>query len=187
MFDKILVALDTSEPYEAVFEAALNLARAADAGLLILGVLSSDGTGNLPTVPYPSLAGYPFAVPESAWDACQKQYEICKRRGLETLSRLQRRAVDADIKAKIFQDFGSPGMVICDRAKAEKSSIVVVGTHGRKGLNEFLTGSVSSYVMHQAPCSVLVVRDQSAGAEGPKSVTFTKRTEPLRARRAAAR
>ncbi len=183
MFDKILVALDTNEPCEIVFEAALNLAKVSNAELLILGVLSSDGTGDLPTIAYPSLAGYPFAVPESAWNAYQEQYEICKCRGLEALSELQRKAIDTEVKASIFQDFGSPGTVICDRAKTEKATLVIVGTHGRRGISEFMTGSVSSYVMHRAPCSVLIVRNQTASTRFNQSTEVSKKVELLTMRR----
>ncbi|MBE9063630.1 universal stress protein [cf. Phormidesmis sp. LEGE 11477] len=167
MINRILVALDTNEACEAVFKVALDMAKVENAELLVLGVLSTDGTSDLPTMAYPSLAGYPFAVPEYAWDAYQKQYDACKQRGLEALSRLQRQAAAVGVQTKIFQDVGDPGVVICDRAKTEKASLVIVGTHGRKGINELLTGSVSSYVMHRAPCSVLVVRGQVKADAGP--------------------
>jgi len=165
MFEKILVALDTNERYEAVFEAALDLAQTTHAELLILGVLSSDGSGDLPSMAYPSLAGYPFTIPESAWSAYQEQYEICKNRGLETLSHLEHRANRIGVQARSAQEFGDPGTVICDRAKTEQASLIIVGTHGRRGFDEFVAGSVSSYVMHRAPCSVLVVRAQSTTKE----------------------
>ena len=169
MINKILVALDTNESYEAVFEVALDMAKAERAELTLLSVLTTDGTSDLPTMTYPSLAGYPFAVPEYAWDAYQKQYDICKKKGLETLSQLQHRAASVGVQARIFQDVGDPGTVICDRAKTEKANLVVVGTHGRRGINEFLTGSVSSYVMHRAPCSVLIARSQSGTVERAKT------------------
>jgi phage terminase large subunit GpA-like protein len=38
----------------------------------------------------------------------------------------------------------------------------MVGHRGRTGLSEFLLGSVSNYVMHHAPCSVLVVNNPKA-------------------------
>ncbi|EDX84244.1 universal stress protein family, putative [Synechococcus sp. PCC 7335] len=174
MINKILVALDTNESYEAVFQVALDMAKAESAELTLLSVLSTDGTGELPTMAYPSLAGYPFAVPEYAWDAYQKQYDMCKRRGYETLSKLEHRATKVGVRARVFQDVGDPGTLICNRAKTEKASLVVVGTHGRRGINELLIGSVSSYVMHRAPCSVLIVRAQTANTEAAESEAFTQ-------------
>ncbi len=177
MFEKILVALDTNEHCETVFKAALDLAQTTQAELLILGVLSSDSSGDLASMAYPNLVGYPFTIPESAWSAYQEQYETIRNRGREVLSHLQHRATQVGIQAKSSQEFGDPGTVICDRAKEEKANLVVVGTHGRRGLNEFVSGSVSSYVMHRAPCSVLVVRAQSVDIETAKHEEDTENSK----------
>lgn len=51
---------------------------------------------------------------------------------------------------------GEPAPVVAEAAK--EFDLVVVGSHGRKGLDRFLLGSVSHGIVHRAPCSVLVVR-----------------------------
>jgi len=51
---------------------------------------------------------------------------------------------------------GEPAPVVAEAAK--DFDLVVVGSHGRKGLDRFLLGSVSHAIVHRAPCSVLVVR-----------------------------
>jgi nucleotide-binding universal stress UspA family protein len=51
---------------------------------------------------------------------------------------------------------GEPAVVIAEEAKA--FDLVVVGSHGRRGLDRFLLGSVSHRIVHRAPCSVLVIR-----------------------------
>ena len=51
---------------------------------------------------------------------------------------------------------GEPAPVVTEAAK--DFDLVVVGSHGRKGLDRFLLGSVSHAIVHRAPCSVLVVR-----------------------------
>lgn len=53
---------------------------------------------------------------------------------------------------------GDPKRVIVDQASAWKAAIVVVGSHGRHGLDRLLTGSVSEFVAMHAPCSVEVIR-----------------------------
>lgn len=50
-----------------------------------------------------------------------------------------------------------PAIGIIDAAAALPAALVVVGTHGRSGLTRWLLGSVAERVMHEAPCSVLVV------------------------------
>src|SRR5262245_6850447 len=53
---------------------------------------------------------------------------------------------------------GAPGAVLCERAEALRADVVVVGSRGRGAIRRALLGSVSSYVVHNAPCPVLVVR-----------------------------
>ena len=52
---------------------------------------------------------------------------------------------------------GDPGSVLCQRAKALGATVVVVGSRGRGAIRRALLGSVSTYVVHNAPCPVLVV------------------------------
>ncbi len=55
---------------------------------------------------------------------------------------------------------GSPGGEILSAIDQHKIDLVVLGTHGRKGLNRFLLGSVSEWVLAEAPCSTLIVRSK---------------------------
>ena len=53
---------------------------------------------------------------------------------------------------------GDPGEAIVDAASAESADLIVLGTHGRHGVNRSLFGSVSDHVVRNAPCPVVVVR-----------------------------
>jgi nucleotide-binding universal stress UspA family protein len=53
---------------------------------------------------------------------------------------------------------GSPGPTIVDFAREWDADLVIMGSHGRTGLARLLLGSVARSVLHQARCSVLVVR-----------------------------
>jgi len=68
--------------------------------------------------------------------------------------------------------FGHPAHEIVRAAEDLKVDLLVVGSHGLKGMRRFLLGSVSSNVLHYAPCSVLIVRtptEEPAPAEGEKA------------------
>jgi nucleotide-binding universal stress UspA family protein len=53
---------------------------------------------------------------------------------------------------------GDPKSVILDEAETWRADLIVLGSHGLKGLNRFLLGSVSDAVSRHAACSVQVVR-----------------------------
>jgi nucleotide-binding universal stress UspA family protein len=53
---------------------------------------------------------------------------------------------------------GDPRTEIVDAARREHADLVVVGSHGRTGLDRLVLGSVASFVVSHAPCSVLVVK-----------------------------
>ena len=173
MFSKIMVALDTSEVCAPVFEQALALGQAMNAKLKLLNILTPINNGTLSLVSYPGVTGYPLTVNEAAVAMQRQQYEEYKAKGLSILSHFVSRTALAGVQAELIQVTGDPGREICDHAKAEKADLIVVGSHRRKGLNELLTGSVSSYVMHRAPCSVLVVHEKSADRTASEAVHKT--------------
>ncbi|MEL6786783.1 MAG: universal stress protein, partial [Cyanobacteria bacterium J06607_15] len=55
----------------------------------------------------------------------------------------------------------NPGRTICDRAQTWSVDLILVGSRGLTGAKEVMLGSVSNYVTHHAPCSVLIVRQTS--------------------------
>ncbi len=67
-------------------------------------------------------------------------------------------------KLRITTDLinGNPKQVIVEEAENWGADLIVVGSHGYKGLTKFLLGSVSQAVVSHAKCSVEVVRRQTA-------------------------
>jgi nucleotide-binding universal stress UspA family protein len=51
---------------------------------------------------------------------------------------------------------GDPVTTVCEVGNSH--DLIVVSSHGRKGLDRFLLGSVSHGIVHRAGCSVLVIR-----------------------------
>jgi nucleotide-binding universal stress UspA family protein len=84
----------------------------------------------------------PFKIARASVD---KAAEVLRRSGNEF-----------EIAGDIIE--GSPKKVILDEAEAWEADLIVVGSHGRRGLDRFLLGSVSQAVALHAPCSVEIVR-----------------------------
>jgi nucleotide-binding universal stress UspA family protein len=162
MFQKILVALNPQEDGKLLFEEALALAKATNAQLTIVSVLTSDGYGSLPPIVYPGLSGYAIALEESAWQDYQKHYRDYQEKNLRKLQQLREQASVMAVRTDVTQTSGSPGRAICDAAKEWKADLVIVGSRGRKGLSELLLGSVSNYVMHHVACSVMVIHPKGS-------------------------
>ncbi len=75
---------------------------------------------------------------------------------------------DTNIELTTQVTIGATDRVIIEKAKDWDADLIVVGSHGRGFWGRTLIGSVSDSVIHQAPCSVLVVRkkDDNNGADG---------------------
>jgi nucleotide-binding universal stress UspA family protein len=56
---------------------------------------------------------------------------------------------------------GEPADAICRFAKGHNVDLIVLGTHGRKGISRLLMGSVTEAVVRRAECPVLVVRQST--------------------------
>lgn len=84
----------------------------------------------------------------------------------ETIERTRDVARDAaaataaalDVGAQLAVVDGDPGDAICRYAAEHDADVIVVGSHGSGFVKRVLVGSVSHYVLHHAPCPVLVVR-----------------------------
>jgi nucleotide-binding universal stress UspA family protein len=57
---------------------------------------------------------------------------------------------------------GDPGEAIVEAAVAESVDLIVVGTHGRRGMDRLVMGSVSERVVRSAPVPVVVARAPAA-------------------------
>jgi nucleotide-binding universal stress UspA family protein len=157
MFLKILVALDNAPLNQQVLTKALDIAKADQASLMLLHVLSFDDSG-CPTVPVAINEGYFLATEAKAFEDFFTQWQTYEQRQLQFLQSQQVIATSAGVKSEITLTKGVPGRVICELAKSWQADLIIVGRRGRSGLGELLMGSVSNYVTHHAPCSVLIVQ-----------------------------
>ena len=167
MFKKILVAIDYSTTSKKVFEAALSLAQTTGASLMLLHVLPFE-----PKI-YPS----PFiyygleaeSIDESTLIFYQQHWQRLEQEGLELLQSLTEEATQAGVKTEFKQTLGYPGRNICEEAQTWSAELILVGSRGLTGVQEMFLGSVSNYVTHHAPCSVLIVRQDAEEVRSQES------------------
>lgn len=176
MFHKILVALDTSTSNRSVFEEAIALAKAFQANLMLLHVLSPEEEGS----PDASLLYTPeyyvgLGMSTEILEMQQKQWEEFANRGLEMLRSFTDEATAAGVRTEFTQIPGSPGRTVCEFARNGEFDLIVIGRKGRSGLAELFLGSVSNYVLHHASCAVLVV--QSPIKENIEQHSFSEKIE----------
>lgn len=156
MFHKILVAIDHSDSHKAVFAATLNIAKKTNAHLMLLHVLSIDEPTDLALTVFSSY--YP-TVSEDLIKRFQAEQQELENRGLAILRSLADEAITAGVATELTQNTGSPSQLICTLAKDWEADLIVVGRREQSGWRELCLGSVSNYVLHHAPCSVLVIQN----------------------------
>lgn len=74
------------------------------------------------------------------------------------ISELATQSMKSSVKFETILKFGSPANTIISLAKNENFNLIVVGSRGLSGLNEFILGSVSNKVSHAATIPVMIVK-----------------------------
>jgi nucleotide-binding universal stress UspA family protein len=146
---KILLAIDDSKFSEAAIQMVVAQARPQDTEVRVLHVL-------LP----PSLllgremGGYDPEI-ETLWKAQREQ-----AKALLTKTTGMLRTSGFNVASTLEE--GDPKSKIIDVASEWSADLIVLGSHGRKGMDRFFMGSVAESVARHASCSVEIVRLPSA-------------------------
>lgn len=139
---RILVATDFSELAEKATGWALELARRYEARVDLVHAWS------------PPLVGSPEGVsPVSA-----VLINDLEREAKQAMTRALERYRTAGVALEGTVVCSDPRDAVVETAEKLKADLVVIGTHGRRGLKRALMGSVAEAVVRTAPCPVLVVR-----------------------------
>ena len=97
-----------------------------------------------------------FAVTASLYD------EYCRSlrgSGTEQLQEFVRNHTHNEVQPELVVDEGMAPDSILSLAQAQKSDLIVMGTHGRRGFDRLMLGSATDRVMRRAPCPVMAVRE----------------------------
>jgi len=137
LFRKILCPIDLSEHSLAALDVALKLVQQNDAALYLLNV-----------APMPAGAAGFQPVPMDA-------YPIVEKDKREQLEKLARERIPAAVRCKTIVTSGDPAEQVLETARDLDADLIVMGTHGRKGLGHLVLGSVAERVVRESPIPVL--------------------------------
>ncbi len=154
MYGRILVAFDGSEASDRALDEAVRLARNQAARLRLVHIVDTSCL-------YHGDENERSAEFEKAW--CDAGRRVIDR-GLvrATPSGLAiETAVRCTSKARVSEQ-------IVEEAVGWHADLIVVGTHGRRGLNRLLLGSVAEAVVRISPISVLLSRTHGDGGQPPQ-------------------
>lgn len=79
---------------------------------------------------------------------------------LQRLQRFHPHYPDVEVEHVLVE--GQPAQEVLRLAKEQNCDLIVIGTHGRTGLERFILGSVAETILREAPCPVLTVNESAA-------------------------
>jgi nucleotide-binding universal stress UspA family protein len=148
MYERILVAVDGSATSELALDHAIELAKAMHARLRIVHVVDEL-----------AMNIGPVRTPDEFWKAACKAGESLLEASRASAAK---GAVDAETRLLKIRTLG--GLVrhvadkIAEEAERWPADLVVIGTHGRRGLSKLFLGSVAQGVTRLCNAPVLLVR-----------------------------
>lgn len=106
---------------------------------------------------FPVLLGeYPLFAMDHVNEMTKDSEEHSRRAAEESTSILKRSGLDVQTEVTVPND--TPSNAILSAAESWKADLIVIGSHGRRGFDRLVLGSVSESVAMHAKCSVEVVR-----------------------------
>lgn len=152
-FRKILCPVDFFPGSLHAFDYALKLAQNYDAGIVALHVIEPV----IPTVYEPS-----FSVPDLTAELEKESKRLMKELGAK--------AAKAGVPLKTDVRLGDINTEIRLSVEKTKADLVVVGTHGSKGFERWLLGSVTEKLMRHCPVPLLVIGGRRKAAATPPAI-----------------
>ncbi len=142
---KILVPTDFSETARAAVDQALILAVKYDAELMVLHarLLFEDDPAELP----------------EKLSSLKKEEQDIEKSIMDRVKKCTEKSTHPKIKHEIIRGYSAPSAIL-GYINSNDFDLVVIGTHGRTGLEHILIGSVAEKVVRYARCPVLTVRSK---------------------------
>ncbi|MFD1595270.1 universal stress protein [Haloplanus litoreus] len=143
MYHDILVPTDGSNASAAAVDHAVSLASQYDARVHALYVVDTGSYGLLE-------------------ERASVVVDALREEGKKAVGTVETAAETADLGVETAVVEGTVHRSILDYAEENGVDLIVMGTHGRRGIDRYLLGSVTERIVRSAPIPVLTVRGESA-------------------------
>ena len=143
---QLLVPFDGSPTSDKALDEAIRLARLTGARLRLLHVVDELSYVN----------GF-----ETAMNYTNEIVPLMQAAGEKLLALARQKAVDQGVDTDSVLMVGGPGRIcehVAEQARSAQADLIVVGSHGRRGIGRVLLGSDAEQIVRTAPVQVLVVR-----------------------------
>jgi nucleotide-binding universal stress UspA family protein len=148
MFKKILVPVDGSRTSDLGLNLAMGMAREGDSTLYLLHVV-------------PQFIFMQDAIGGAVY--ADRLFEGMREGGRQIIGKAEQKVRAKGLKYRailVEEPAARVSEVIVEQAKKMKADVIVLGTHGRRGLDRIVMGSDAEGVVRQAPVPVLLVRSK---------------------------
>ncbi len=143
----ILLAIDGSAYSHAAVDEILSRPWPEQTQVMVLTVVEAF---------HPEYAGWHADYVPVAMEAQAQVFDVARKLVNETIALLQPKFGDEHLLAEVKE--GNIKNEIIETARHWPADLLIMGSHGRKGITRFLLGSVSEGVMANAPCSVEIIK-----------------------------
>ena len=145
MYSRILVPIDGSDPAECGLREAIRIAAETQATLVVLNVVNE----------------FPILMDPVALADYSKLLDAITRAGEEIVAKAARLVTEAGVACEtvvVDASTSASSTVIVEQAQTCRCDLIVMGTHGRRGLKRLTLGSDAELVVRHAPMPVLLVK-----------------------------
>lgn len=146
-YRKILIATDGSKNARNAADSGIEIARLSEAKVYVAYVIDTSSYASIPM--------------DMKWE--ETMYEQFDRLGHEALTHVENAAKNAGVEVESVLLKGHPAEELTEFAEKEGIGLIVLGSHGKSGIERFLLGSVSEKVVRNSNISVLLIRSKEEG------------------------
>jgi nucleotide-binding universal stress UspA family protein len=144
-FARVLAPVDFSKQGEAALALAVEIAREHHGTLHLLHAYD---------LPAGVAMGWGGTIPQSVWDGMHAGAQSNLEKAAEPVKR-------AGVPFELHLAMSPPTDAILETAKSIEADVIVMGTHGRRGFQHLLLGSVAERTLRLASCPVLTIRSEA--------------------------